>query len=75
MTLEDLAKLIAVAGSVQIVVNGAFTAGRNVEIRPAFEMAADQFSIFVLGSDEDGGPAASIGEHSAIRALLATRTG
>ena len=29
-------------------------------------MAADQFSIFVLGSDEDGGPAASIGEHSEL---------
>jgi hypothetical protein len=51
------------------------TAGRHAAIYPDFRLQAQQFSISVAGSDAKDRPAASIGEHSLIRALLAAPHG
>jgi subtilase family serine protease len=51
------------------------TAGRHAAIYPDFRLQAQQFIISVAGSDAKDRPAASIGEHSLIRALLAAPHG
>jgi len=73
--LGNSAKLVAIAGGVQMSIGGSFTAGRYVNIYPAFGMTADQFSIAVSGPDQDGTPAASVGEHGVVKVLLAAPHG
>src|SRR5262249_31476937 len=58
-------------GSVDIRIGDTLTAGRCVTIRPANHKTADHLTISVAGSDGTGGqPAAALGEHSLIRAML-----
>jgi len=70
-TLTDGARMVAMTGDVQIRINGTLIAGRRVRIFPAFRGEACKLAIFVCGANDAGGrPAASMGEHCLIRALL-----
>jgi hypothetical protein len=71
----DFGRIVAVTGNVQMTVVDTLTAGRHAAIYPGFRLQAQQFSISVAGSDAKDRPAASIGEHSLIRALLAAPHG
>jgi Pro-kumamolisin, activation domain len=71
----DFGRIVAVTGDVQMTVVDTLTAGRHTAIYPDFRLPALQFSISVAGSDAKDRPAASIGEHSLIRALLAAPHG
>jgi hypothetical protein len=75
VAVGNFGRIIAITGNVQIVVVDTLSAGRHAAIHPAFDMPAQQLSISVAGSDANGKPAASIGEHSRIRALLAVPHG
>jgi hypothetical protein len=74
--LADRARVIAIAGEVEVWIRDDLTAGRGVAIYPAFGKAADQLAIFVSGTDETlGRPAVSLGERGAIDAILAAPHG
>lgn len=75
MQVGDFGRIVAVTGNVQMTVVDTLTAGRHTAIYPDFRLPAQQFSISVAGSDAKDRPAASIGEHSLIRALLAAPHG
>ncbi|MGH9430214.1 MAG: S53 family peptidase [Terriglobia bacterium] len=76
LTMTNGARLIAMAGGVQLNIQDSLTAGRNVTIHSAFRKPADQFKISVAGSDCDAAhPVVSLGEGSAIRSLLAAPHG
>jgi hypothetical protein len=75
-TLEDDSRVVAIAGDVQISIGDDLIAGRRVRIYPAFHKTADQLKISVSGLDGAGSrPTVSLGERSAIRALLAAPRG
>jgi Pro-kumamolisin, activation domain len=74
-TLADFARVVAIAGEVHVYIHGSLTAGRNVDIYPAFRRLAGHLTISVSGSDERGRPAASFGGHSAVSAVLAVPHG
>ena len=68
--MGDFAKMVAIAGNVQMSVAGTLTAGRHTAIYPDFDLSAKHFTIAVAGQDGTETPTASIGEHGRIRALL-----
>jgi kumamolisin len=70
LEVGDFGRIIAIAGNVRMTVVSTLVAGRHTEIHPALGLAAEHFRISVAGSDVNGQPAASIGEHSRVRALL-----
>ena len=74
LLLADGARLLAIAGSVELRIADALTAGRRVELLTAFHRPARHFSISVGGQDS-GCPTASFGEGCHIRALLAVPQG
>jgi Pro-kumamolisin, activation domain len=73
--IGDFGRIVAITGDVQMSIVGTFTAGRHTAIYPDFGLSAKQFTIAVGGYDDAKRPAASIGEHSFIRALLAAPHG
>jgi len=70
VTLTDGARLVGIAGNVQISIADQLTAGRRVRIYPAFHKPADQLTISVAGLGSGAYPAVSLGEHGFIRALV-----
>jgi hypothetical protein len=76
LTMTNGARLIAIAGGVQLNIQDNLTAGRNVTIYLAFHKQADQLKIDVAGFDRDPAhPVVSLGEGSVIRSLLAAPHG
>jgi len=73
--LADFGRLLAIAGSVQMTVDGSIVAGRHTAISPGFGLSAKNFSLLVAGSADNGQPVASFGEHSRVRALVAAPHG
>jgi hypothetical protein len=73
--IGDFGRVVAITGDVQMSIAGTLTAGRHTAIYPDFDLSAKQFTIAVAGYDDAERPAASIGEHSVIRALLAAPHG
>jgi hypothetical protein len=71
----DGGRIVAITGEVHLVVAGTFSVGRHAAIYPDFDLPARQFQVSVAGYDSNDGPAASIGEHSRVRALLAAPHG
>ena len=68
-------RIVAIAGGVEIDVADTMTVGRQAAIYPDFDLPARQLKITVSGYDSDGNPAASFGEGSRVRALLAAPHG
>jgi hypothetical protein len=72
----DGGRIVAITGDVHLIVAGTFSVGRHAAIYPDFDLPARQFRISVAGYDaSEGHPAASIGEQSRVRALLAAPHG
>ena len=71
----DGGRIVAITGEVRLVVSGAFSVGRRAAIYSDFHLPAGQFQILVAGYGGSDAPAASIGEHSRVRALLAAPHG
>jgi len=75
LALTDGARMVAIAGAVDLRIAGNLVAGRRVRIYPAFHRPAKNFAIGVAGQDQSALPVISIGEHGFVRALLATPSG
>jgi Pro-kumamolisin, activation domain len=75
VTVGHDAKLLAIAGDVDIRVAESLATGRDVEIAPAFGQDAAHLTISVAGQDTGPVPTASLGERSRIRALLSAPHG
>jgi hypothetical protein len=63
-TLTDGARLVAIAGNVQLSIADYFTAGRRVRIFPAFRRPADDLIISVSGGDSGSGGGIVVGAAS-----------
>ena len=68
LEVGDFGRIIAIMGNVRMTVVNTLIAGRHTEIHPALGLAAEHLVISVAGSDVNGQPAASIGEHSRVLA-------
>src|SRR6266568_8449644 len=71
----DHGRIVAITGDVRLDVAGTLTVGRHAAVYADFDLPARQFRISVAGFDADDTPAASIGEFSMMRALLAAPHG
>ena len=71
----DGGRIIAIVGGVHLDVGATLTVGRHAAIEADFDLSARQFEITVAGEDAGGVPAASFGEDSRVRALLAAPRG
>jgi hypothetical protein len=75
VTVGHEAKLLAIAGDVELSISGSLATGREAEIAPAFGQGAARLTISVSGLDASPVPTASLGERSRIRALLSVPHG
>jgi hypothetical protein len=75
LTMGDFARMRAITGNVTMSIAETLRTGRHAVIESDFELPARHFAISVAGQDGAGTPAASMGEHGRIRALLAAPHG
>jgi hypothetical protein len=75
VVVGDGGRIVAITGDVRLDIADTLTVGRHAAIYPDFDLPARQFRISVAGNDADGAPAASFGESSRVRALLAAPHG
>jgi hypothetical protein len=75
VTMGDFARMRAITGNVKMSIAKTLRTGRHAVIESDFELPAKHFSISVAGQNGAGTPAASMGEHGRIRALLAAPHG
>ncbi len=75
VAMGDAARMVAITGNVQMSVAGTLSAGRHAAIYSDFGLPAKHFAISVAGENGPATPAASIGEHGRIRALLSAPHG
>jgi Pro-kumamolisin, activation domain len=73
--IGDGGRIVAITGNVEMDIADTLTVGRQAAIYPDFDLPARQLKIAVSGYDSDGNPAASFGEGSRVRALLAAPHG
>lgn len=71
----DGGRIVAITGGVDLAIADTLTVGRQAAIYADFDLSARQFKIAVAGYDANGNPAASFGEGSRVRALLAAPHG
>jgi hypothetical protein len=71
----DGGRILAIVGGVRLDIGDILTVGRHGVIQSDFNLSAKQFEIAVAGEDSDGVPAASFGEDSRVRALVAVPRG
>jgi Pro-kumamolisin, activation domain len=75
VTVGHGARLLAIAGAVDISIAESLATGRDAEIGPAFGQGAAHLRISIGGQDAAPVPTASLGERSRIRALLSAPHG
>jgi Pro-kumamolisin, activation domain len=75
LTMGDFARMRAITGNVTMSIAETLRTGRQAVIESDFDLPARHFAISVAGQDGAGTPAASMGEHGRIRALLAAPHG
>ena len=75
LNVGDGGSVIPITGNVQLTINQSLAVGRHARICSAFHLSARQFAIAVAGSDTNAIPAASIGAHSRVCALVAAPHG
>jgi hypothetical protein len=71
----DGGRIVAITGGVELAIANTLTVGRQAAVYSDFDLPAKQFKLAVAGYDVDGNPAASFGEGSRVRALLAASHG
>jgi hypothetical protein len=71
----DGGRIVAIVGGVRLDIHDTLNVGRHAAIESEFDLSARQFRISVAGEDAGGAPAASFGERSRVRALLAAPHG
>ena len=75
VSMGDFARMVAITGNVQMSVTGTLRTGRHTAIYSDFNLPAKHFAISVAGENGADTPAASMGEHGRIRALLSAPHG